>query len=397
MTEEKKEAQEQKRIEFLQGKLQQLVEKGNIRKIASECTLATHVGKITDSSADKNTGWRETPGTDTGSPYVSLASTRTDFLDAIYPSAAQMTPASILCTRLQDGRSFYEHLAKDDAIARKICAFLGDSYASVREELLAIQDHPEPQSTDGRLRQVYFPIDGKSYHLLTILPSSSLLAELNQRQRNLREHGREKKKAGETYATLPPTVHIKFGGSKPQNVSCLANQEKDFHLLSVSIPAVRKRTSMDPPKKEFFQHASYLPQMRRRFRELLPFYQKEILRYAEKNHRREVLEHIADSVIQEACRLQALPAGWTQEASNYLPDDERHWLDAGTSGVLTEEEQPQLARKAAHWMADMLRAAHLHQKKKPSPTLFLEDAELSRWEKMWKNIFRRLAGKGDAA
>ena len=397
MTEEKKEEDAQKRVEFLQDKLRKLVEKGNIREIAEASSLATHVGKIINSKADKSIGWRTSPGAETDNPYVFLASTRTSCLDAIYRDAAQMTPASILCIRLKDGVSFYEHLAKDDALARETCAFLGDRYASVREELLAIQDHPTPKSTDGRLRQVYFPVDDKAYHLLTVLPSSCLLAEMNQRQRNLREQGNEKKKNGEPYASLPQTVHIKFGGSKPQNVSCLANQEKEFHLLYADIPTIRKRTSMDSPKQEFFRQATYLPQMRWRFCELLPFYQKEVLRYDEKKRRKEAVEHIIDVVIQEACRLQSLPAGWTREASNHLPNAERHWLDVAESGALTEDEQKELANKAAHWMADMLRAAHNGQKRKSAKNLFLEDADLFRWEKAWKNIFRRLAGKKDEA
>lgn len=46
--------------------------------------------------------------------------------------------------------------------------------------------------SDGRLKQVYFPIN-KDYHLLTVLPSSGILIELYKRIQRMQKQESEKK------------------------------------------------------------------------------------------------------------------------------------------------------------------------------------------------------------
>ena len=65
---------------------------------------------------------------------------------------------------------------------------LGVSFDTMRQEVERMMATADPAATDGRLRQIYFPAGEGTYHLLTVLPSSSLLQVLNGRSRNMRQH-----------------------------------------------------------------------------------------------------------------------------------------------------------------------------------------------------------------
>ena len=111
---------------------------------------------------------------------------------------------------------------ENDENVRREVESLGVSFDTMRQEVERMMATADPAATDGRLRQIYFPAGEGTYHLLTVLPSSSLLQVLNGRSRNMRQHRFDcRNEKSEFYGNacdeiMERTV-IGFGGTKAQN------------------------------------------------------------------------------------------------------------------------------------------------------------------------------------
>lgn len=89
--------------------------------------------------------------------------------------------------------------------------------------------------TSSKIKQVYFPVwlDDEDYHLLSILTPSGLLFEMRRRIDDIRfseqtKTLRDLKRKGEYsevgFKEIYGLTTIGFGGTKPQNISVLNNQ-----------------------------------------------------------------------------------------------------------------------------------------------------------------------------
>lgn len=301
---------------------------GTVDHIAS-CTLATHVGKFTHPSS-KNVDIQDmTTPLDRTYVVTSQVSCSVD----IVVNAAYIGTGRLLLKELEDTKPVLLHIQEKDVQLKTEIEQFGVSYQPVYEAVAAISQPYIPQQTNGYIKQVYFPVSDKDYHLLSVLPSSSVMAEVKKRIEI--EHIREKECCneksthyGETYRIWPHLTEIHFGGTKPQNISVLNAMYRGTFLALPSLPPIIQQRTVRIPKKDVFQetlpYTAYKPL-------LLALH--DILKNNQNNMQiREKRENIVYHIIQIAwayCYMvREEPAGWSQqEAYAQLPQAQKIWLD----------------------------------------------------------------------
>lgn len=117
--------------------------------------------------------------------------------------------------------------------------------------------------TNTRIKQVYFPVwqENTQYHLLSPLTPSGLVFELRKRIDIIRfpenvEALRKLKNKGEFseigYTEIYGITTIGYGGTKPQNISVLNNQNAGKAHLLPSLPPKITQRKLQLPTRDFF-------------------------------------------------------------------------------------------------------------------------------------------------
>lgn len=288
-------------------------------KTISNVYSATHVGKYSHPNA--NVFLNDTKKTCTNG-YVTTENTEVP-RDLAYTSAGDMKPASLLIHPVEDGRAVYFHLKeRDPVVMQEIRNLASDPEKWIAD--LKYLDHGDPLETFNGLRQVYFPVKD-DYHLLTVLPASSMLEKVKRKANNLHD----KRKDATEYDSLPPTVSIQFGGSKPQNVSARNNVEHGQFVLLCSLPPAISDDYVWKPKKDFFQEYHITKECSEQFNKLLGFFllAPDVNSRNIRRNERERIDAIIDLLLSKAIPLQNMP-GWTEDDKyGNLPPAQRCWLD----------------------------------------------------------------------
>lgn len=343
---------------------------------ADKCSWATHIGKFTNSSIkiEKNIFFLSVEQ----KPISGFATSAGTILKKdIYTSGNYSNVASLLLHVLENGKTVYENLIDDNPLLKKNFSELAVDYDEIRKKLLKIpmpQGHI-PDMTDNWLKQVYFPVGGEDhYHLLSVLPPSSLMVELHKRIK------KEKESKKTAHNCIPDRVEYKVVGSSPQNVSGLCAEAEIQGSLSLlpSFPPQLKLNVVRKPHRDFFQETLRNLYYDSSFSDNI-FAVHDLLLVDRNNknirltlRRRE--DELIDTVIWQAMALQQLPEGWTGAAENQLPKEQKIWLDQAY-----EEERQQggwediIAGQIASWL---LRA---YRRKCQDKAVALDD-------EVWKNL-----------
>lgn len=297
---------------------------------ADKCAWCTHIGKFTNPSVENvNIDVPSNELLRDGYLYTGAAVCEKD----IAVSANYLATAKLLTLQLEDGRTVYEHCKNDTEQIRQELAELAVDYGAIRASVLKIKSGTMPTDTDERIRQVYFPVRGQQYHLLSVLPSSSLLMEFTARVRTMDQKAREARDEkseshGRKHRRLLNLTCVGIGGTKPQNISYLNNKCGGKVFLLPSLPPEIERRDIIRPRQDFFSNTLRW----QRFGELI---QRLHTHYARKQHNMDAAQHVRaaeerviDTVLVYAYRLRGLPPGWSDAENNELPEAQRIWLDA---------------------------------------------------------------------
>ncbi len=299
---------------------------------AEHCAMVTHVGRFTN--PDVRTKARVSMGEEVGSPYVMTQSIL-GTSDISASSAVYIPVAKLLLLEVEDGRNVYEHLQQDADFLRHELPDADVDYDQIREGLLKIQDHVIPQESDARLRQVYFPIPGQEevYHLLTVMPPSSLALELQSRIRAEGSHRREAREVksdlyGASYRQWLDLTEISIGGTKPQNISVgnLLNGGRLSVLPSVP-PQIQSRKVIRP-RKDFFYQTLRWKDFQWDFKRLHGLYMLDRNNVTIRRRVRDAEQQIMDKVMLRVYALrEGFPEGWSDEEGCHLRTEQQIWLD----------------------------------------------------------------------
>lgn len=270
-------------------------------------------------------------------------------------------PATEFMNLSIDGKPLYEHLLEDTQISKEFVEFLGNDGKQIKNNYLTMFNSNDVPSTDARARQVFFPIeDGNHYHIITPLMSSPVMNQLATILANNKEYirnprnsdvknppnARDLEKKGEYldggYWTLPDTINVSYGGSKPQNISSFNNKVKTIKLVKSLPPAIRQR-KIRIPTSGFFTESIYIKSERYSslFLSLDKIYRLEINNVDIREKRNEYMESILNEIATDIATVRyeiSLSGGTykgTLDSEEYMmlyEDEKRYetdsWLEA---------------------------------------------------------------------
>lgn len=238
----------------------------NAAKRAGQISIATHPCTFSHPSARKNKNGTVTSviadciHIDDGYLRTGNVSVESDALG----NAAALDVYKFLNITLQDGETLLCHISSDSDLAKKILDIPTASYAELKEGFMAmLQVAGDDFVTSSKIKQVYFPVND-SYHQLSVLTNSGLVFELRKRLDVMRfseeaKAKRELKKKGEYseigFGEIYDLTTIGYGGTKPQNISVLNNQNGGKAYLFASVPPALVVREVRFPKNDFFKES----------------------------------------------------------------------------------------------------------------------------------------------
>lgn len=251
----------------------------NAAKRAGQISIATHPCTFSHPSARKNKNGTVTSiiasCTYAGDGYLRTGNVLVE-PDAL-GNAAALDVYKFLNIVLQDGETLLWHISSDSELAKKILDIPTATYAELKDGFMAmLQVAGDDFITSSKIKQVYFPV-GDSYHQLSVLTNSGLVFELRKRLDEMRfsedvKSTRELKKKGEYaetgFSEIYDLTTIGYGGTKPQNISVLNNQNGGKAYLLASVPPALIAREVRFPKDDFFNESLSLRQFKELFEDL---------------------------------------------------------------------------------------------------------------------------------
>uniref|UniRef100_UPI00402B2792 type I-F CRISPR-associated protein Csy1 n=1 Tax=Methylomonas sp. PHL2-19 TaxID=3438878 RepID=UPI00402B2792 len=254
--------------------------------------------------------------------------------DMVFDTAANIPILKFLSLKLADGLSILAHLENDSDLVKQQLELPSLPYTDIRQGLLQINQLPDRTSTSDKIKQVYFPVDG-GYHLLSLLTPSGLMFKLKERINSIRfaettkqarEARRNQQHHDTGYQEFYGLTEIGFGGTKPQNISVLNNQNGGTAYLLPSLPPPLTLNKLQPPKTDFFLQSVYAKHFLEKFQALHALFQDNVPANIHVREGRDYwLLQIAEQVMETVWALRELPGGWSEHGQ--LPPTQKIWLD----------------------------------------------------------------------
>lgn len=281
----------------------------------------------------------------------------------IIGSAGAIDVYKFLFLKLEDGKSILEHLEEKTDLIKQALSLQIDRFEEVRTGFLEFKSSNTDLKTDRFVKQIYFPIDKKNYHILSLLTPSGLLVEVKNRI-NIMRFSENSKKAKENFknkiydlndfSDIYNTTSTAYGSGNPQGISILNNENSGKYYLLPSIPPTLEQRSTRLPKTDFFKQCLY----RRSFQESF-FYLNKLMKTEKRNDAvrtaiQNIIHFVIDRIMFEAFKIREYyESGWSnQDYYESLPKLQRMWLD----NIYRDERgndsewRDELARDIAHWI-----------------------------------------------
>jgi len=293
------------------------------------------------------------------------------------------------------GRTILDRVREsDNALVEALCddSELSNSWI---DGFSRITEGDPEKSSHTYARQLYFPVPGGGYHLLSPLFPTSLVHSIYHRLREERfservKEARQARKDGKLhdhgYHEYPNLATQKFGGAKPQNISQLNTERHGENWLFPSYPPTWRSEKIRLPLQTttIFRPKRWFG-ARPNVRELIKALAKFLAgtgEYTNVNIRRaraDMIDRLCGELVQYEAELAELPSGWSVGAECRLVKAEALWLDPGRAkddeafaaqyaqGGWKEE----VASRFGNWLNAQLR---FHK------SLPLGDAESAEWK-----------------
>ncbi|HID46304.1 MAG TPA: type I-F CRISPR-associated protein Csy1 [Chromatiaceae bacterium] len=314
----------------------------------------------------------------------------------VFGNAAALDVYKFLMLNLNDNKPLLEHLEANTLAVRQLFAtFSDETFEEIRQNFLKIKTKESPPKTHGKIKQIYFPLDqeGTAYHLLSILTPSPILYELKKRIQTMRfseaakasREARKNAQAAAPYSDILNLTRIGFGGTKPQNISVLNNQNGGIAYLLPASPPVLKKRHIHPPVKNFFDHSYTRPLD---YQDLFDAFHNTLKQAINNKHTRNKIQKkakdIFSALIERSWHIRHLDAGWS-DSDRYqtLPQSQKWWLDQKYhhSEHKDEEWLNNLEENIITWFG------HAYQSLYPKQNYNLSDHEfiaLKKWLKSYE-------------
>lgn len=308
----------------------------NAAKRAGQISMSTHPCTFSHPSARKNkNGYvssvlAEIDSVDDGYLKTGNVSVATDALG----NAAALDVYKFLTLTMQNGDNLLTHIQQETDLAKTLLAIKSANYQALRSGFLAMVESATENITSSKIKQVYFPVDD-DYHQLSLLTNSGMVYQLRSRLDKLRfseevKELRDKKRKNEFseqgYSEIYGLTTIGYGGTKPQNISVLNNQNGGkAHLLSSLPPSIEKR-NVHFPKSDFFTESFKKYEYANNFKALHKLFQTDYNNIKLRDARDRNLQQIIDLLIEKMWAVRAVSQTQYHAETSSLSSIQRTWL-----------------------------------------------------------------------
>ncbi|MGH1541492.1 MAG: type I-F CRISPR-associated protein Csy1 [Arenicella sp.] len=327
----------------------------NAAKRAGQMSISTHPCTFSHPSSRKNkNGYASSiiaKSVKTNDGYLRTGNV-TVAADAL-GNAAALDVHKFLTLEMADGDELLAHIQCDSDLALALLKINSHSYQELKTGFLAMTEQKTESITSSKIKQVYFPVDD-NYHQLSLLTASGMVFELRQRIDTLRfSDGTKEARACEKqesfhpvgYKQLTSITSIAYGGTKPQNISVLNNQNGGRAHLLLSAPPVLDERKVQFPLVDFFQQSISPFQYKNTFTALHALFVKYHNNWEIRAERDEYYQEIIDRIIQKMWALRFV------SSQQYNP--ERSQLDR-TQKVWLLDEHQELREQDDDWLDDLV-------------------------------------------
>jgi len=331
-------------------------------KRAGQISISTHPCTFSHPSARKNKNGSVTS-------IIAVAAKASDgFLrsgnveaesDAL-GNAAALDVYKFLMLNLSDGETLLEHIRTETEQAKALLSIKDEDYAKLRTGFLAMVGADAGDVvTSSKIKQVYFPLNNSGdYHQFSLLTNSGIVFECRKRLDAIRfgideeevgkntyeadvltkdelKQARDKRRKNEYFEQPFDEIYglttIGYGGTKPQNISVLNNQNGGKAHLLLSVPPALEQRNVQFPKKDFFQSNIRYSHGREAFRALNQIFLApksdgkiplKHLRSGRDNH----LQQLTDLVIDSMWQVRRIAKAQYREDTSLLPRYQKVWL-----------------------------------------------------------------------
>lgn len=236
-------------------------------------TCATHPSKFSHPHAKQDENFGITPivffGSYSADGYVRSGNVKSERRIDMCGDAKY---AKFMKSHLSD----LDNIMKETSEAKAQLALTRDSANKLREQF-SVLNHSRSNDahiTSSKIKQVYFPLGENKYHLLSLLTPSPLVFELKNRLETIKNDAKDKKeliKKGETtssFKEIHNLVMLKYGGTKPQNISQLNSENGGISKLLYGAPPMLEDHKLRLPRKNFFSECLDFKDFKQEFNEI---------------------------------------------------------------------------------------------------------------------------------
>jgi CRISPR-associated protein Csy1 len=249
-------------------------------------------------------------------------------------NAAALDVYKFLTLVIDDGKNLLAHIEEDSHVAKKLLDVESQSYEELKDGFLAMLQSQAETITSSKIKQVYFPLEN-NYHLLSLLTPSGAIYELRRRVDDIRfsektKEARECKKNNELhpqgYREIYGLTTIGYGGTKPQNISVLNNQNGGkAHMLASLPPALRKR-DIQLPKTDFFTQSISHFECKDLFQSLHKIFKQYKNNYEIRAERDIYYQEIIGRIVERMWAIRFITGEQYNAGSSQLNKVQKIWL-----------------------------------------------------------------------
>lgn len=336
----------------------------NAAKRAGQMSLATHPCTFSHPSARKNKNGYATPViVDAGrisDGYLRSGNVvvETDALG----NAAVLDVYKFLTLEMADSRKLIEHIQEDSELAVGLLTIQTESYETLKNGFLEMIESADNSATitSSKIKQVYFPVID-DYHQLSLLSNSGMVYELRKRIDNmrfsdevkeLREEKRNNTYSERGFSELYNLTTIGYGGTKPQNISVLNNQNGGKAHLLQSVPPTLQKRNIHFPKQNFFRESFRYYEYREVFDALHKLFKTDYNNVRIREGRDYRLQDLMDRIIDKMWAVRAVFKEQYRSEDSQLKLHQRIWLCEEFQHTREEENNwlEKLCKEISSWI-----------------------------------------------
>lgn len=306
-------------------------------KRAGQISISTHPCTFSHPSARKNKNGYVTSVIASTNPSEDgfLRTGNVEVEPDALGNAAALDVYKFLTLVMEDKQKLLDHIEKETSLAQSLLKLDGVDYKELRNGFLKMIESDTNAITSSKIKQVYFPVGENQYHQLSLLTPSSYLFELRKRidairfsesTKKAREHKRNNEFSEEGYREIYGITTIGFGGTKPQNVSVLNNQNAGKAHLLLSTPPELTPRNIRLPKRDFLLETINPWHIKDTFdafnRILYTEYNNKNIREGRDYRIQEYVDH----VIHKMWQLRQFISDYEGALSESLKDYQKIWL-----------------------------------------------------------------------